>query len=62
MPALPDSGIRLKFWHLHKGTRITGILRTVRVTHLAKKTLPVRHKTSTHRRNPLKNNGLKCHE
>ena len=24
MPALPDSGIQLKFGHLHRGTRITG--------------------------------------
>ena len=38
------------------------ILRTVRVTHLAKKTLRMRHKTPTHALNQLKNNGLKGHE
>ena len=38
------------------------ILRTVRVTHLAKKTLPMRHPMSSQHRNQLKNNGLKGHE
>jgi hypothetical protein len=35
---------------------------TVRVTHLAKKALPMRHKTSAHHRNPLKKRSLKPHE
>jgi hypothetical protein len=33
-----------------------------RVTHLAKKSLPMRHKISTHPRNPLKQRILQCHE
>ena len=35
---------------------------TIRVTHLVKKALPMRHKISTHHRNPLKNRILKRHE
>jgi hypothetical protein len=35
---------------------------TIRVTHLAKKTLQMRHKTSTHLRNSLKKGSLKPHE
>ena len=38
------------------------ILRAVRVTHLAKKTPKMRLPMSSQHRNPLKNNGLKCHE
>jgi hypothetical protein len=36
--------------------------RALRVTHLAKKTLPMRHKISDHHRNQLKNRGLQRHE
>jgi hypothetical protein len=35
---------------------------TIRVTHPAKKALQMRHKTSGHRRNPLKKRSLKPHE
>ena len=38
------------------------ILRTGRVTHPAKKTLPVRHPMSSQHRNQLKKNGLKGHD
>ena len=38
------------------------IIRTVRETHFAKKTLPVRLPMSRQHRNQLKNNGLKGHE
>jgi hypothetical protein len=31
---------------------------TIHVTHLAKKALPMRHKISSYRHNPLKNNTL----
>ena len=37
-------------------------LRNHRVTHLAKKCLPMRHKSSPHHLNPLKKRRLKRHE
>jgi hypothetical protein len=40
----------------------TWLRSTVRVTHLAKKALQMRHKTSPHHRNPLKKRSLKPHE
>jgi hypothetical protein len=35
---------------------------TIRVTHLVKKALPMRHKISTYHRNPLKHRTLQRHE
>jgi len=58
---LLDKRIQLKLGHLYKLSQIIG-LRTIRVTHLAKKALQMRHKIAIHGRNPLKKRSLKCHE
>jgi hypothetical protein len=60
-PTLAGSRIELQFRHLHEGAPIIE-LPTIRVTHLAKKALQMRHKTSNHRRNPLKKRSLQPHE
>jgi hypothetical protein len=57
-PTLADSRIQLKLRRLHKGARIIAPL-TLRVTHLTKKALKMRHKISGHPLNPLKQRSLK---
>jgi hypothetical protein len=52
------SRIQLNFRHLPEGTCIAGLL-TVRVTHLAKNSLTMRHPIPAHVRNQLKIRSLK---
>ena len=52
-PTLAGVRIQLKYRHLRKAPVSSGSV-TVRVTHLAKKCLPMRHKIPTHPHNPLK--------
>jgi hypothetical protein len=61
MPTLPGSRIQLRLRRLQNSIRIIEPP-TVRVTHLAKKALPMRHKISPHHRNPLKTRSLKPDE
>jgi hypothetical protein len=58
---IAGSGIGLKFSRLHGGARIIELL-TVRVTHLAKKALPMRHPLAPQHRIPLKERHLQRHE
>ena len=58
---LSERRIQLKLGHLHKRSRIIG-LPTIRVTHLAKKALQMRHKIATRGLNPLKKRSLKGHD
>ena len=58
---LAGSRIQLKLRPLHNSIRIIEPP-TVRVTHLAKKALPMRHPASTDRRNLLKQRILQRHE
>jgi hypothetical protein len=61
MPPPAGSRIQLKLRRLHNSIRIIEPP-TVRVTHLAKKALPMRHPLAPHHRNPLKKRILKPDE
>jgi hypothetical protein len=61
MPTSAHSRIQFKLRRLHNSIRIIE-LPTVRVTHLAKKALPVRHKISPQHLNLLKKRSLKPDE
>ena len=53
-PTLSGIGMKLKIRHLCDAP--------IQVTHLVKKSLPMRHKTSAQHLNPLKKSGLKRHD
>jgi hypothetical protein len=61
MPTPAGSRIQLKLRCLHNSIRIIEPP-TVRVTHLAKKALPMRHPLAPQHRNPLKKRSLKPDE